>query len=72
MKIRRYHVSKFGLFGGGVVADADGYVTYHDSPRYAAATDEQLKDWAANAKTLAARNAARTEINKRRLNEWRD
>lgn len=72
MKTKSYHVSNFGSFGGGVVADTEGYVTIHDSPRYAKASDDQLAEWAESGRTLAIRNAAQTEINERRLNEWRD
>jgi hypothetical protein len=71
MKTKSYHVSNFGSFGGGVRADAEGYVTYHDSPRYKTASGVQLAEWAESGRTLAIRNAAQTEINERRLREWR-
>lgn len=72
MKTKSYHVSNFGSFGGGVVADTEGYVTIHDSQRYVKASDGQLAEWAESGRTLAVRNAAQTEVNERRLNEWRD
>lgn len=70
MKTKSYHVSNFGAFGGGVVADTEGYVTIHDSQRYATASEGQLAEWAKSGRTLAIRNAAQTEINERRLRDW--
>jgi hypothetical protein len=71
MKTRTYHVSNFGSFRPNAVADTEGYVTYHDSPRYRKATIVQLEEWAENGRTLAVRNAAATEIAQRALNTWR-
>jgi hypothetical protein len=71
VKTKSYHVSNFGSFRPAAVTDTEGYVTYHDSPRYAAATDDQLTEWAETGRTLAVRNAAATEIAERKLNEWR-
>jgi hypothetical protein len=70
MKTRSYHVSNFGSFRPAASADTDGYVTYHDSPRYRDATDDQLEAWL-DSRVAAVRNAAATEIAERKLNEWR-
>jgi hypothetical protein len=61
-----------GSFGGGLVADNQGYVTIHDSTRYGKAQLEQLTAWAENGRTQAIRNAAQCELNERKLHEWRD
>ena len=65
MKTASYHSTNLGSF-----AFATGYVTYHVSPRYAKATDEQLAEWT-NSKLKAVRNAARTEQAERAIREWR-
>lgn len=70
MKTKTYHVSNLGSFGGVVSPDANGYVTYHDSPRYAKATSEQLADWS-ESPTRAVRNAAKTELAERGIQHWR-
>lgn len=70
MKTKTYHVSNLGSFGGGVSPGTNGYVTYHDSPRYAAATDEQLEEWS-DSQSRAVRNAAKTEMAERGINAWR-
>ena len=72
MKTRSFHISNFGSFAPAVTTDTEGYVTIHDSPRYGAASDEQLESWSSNGRTEAVRNAAATEIAERRLNEWRN
>ena len=71
MKTKTYHVSNLGSFGGVVSPDANGYVTYHDSPRYDKATDKQLADWAEST-IRAVRNAAKTEMAERGIREWRN
>lgn len=71
MKTKKFHISNMGKFSGGLVADTQGYVTAHDSDRYATATADQLAEWAENGRTLAIRNAARCELNERSLAQWR-
>lgn len=71
MKTKTFHVSNFGSFAGGLVADQEGYVTYHASDRYGKASDAQIAELAATGRTLAIRNAAQAEINERELNKWR-
>ena len=68
MKTKSYHVSNFGKFAPAISSN-DGYVVYHDSPRYGAATDEQLEAWT-ESRNKAVRNAALTEQAERRLGEW--
>jgi len=71
MKTKTYHVSRMGnMVSLPVRSNVNGYVTYHDSPRYRTATDEQLAEWAEYGRTLAVRNAAGTEIGCRNLAEW--
>jgi hypothetical protein len=71
MKAVTYHISNFGRFAPtGVVID-DGYVTMHDSPRYAQADGSLLEHWACS-KLIKVRNAACTEIANRRVQAWRD
>lgn len=70
MKTRSYHVSNFGSFRPDAAADTEGYVTYHDSPRYKTATDDQLRAWL-DSRVQSVRNAAATEIAERKLDEWR-
>lgn len=71
MKIGRYHYTQMGSHQPrGVVKDAEGYIAYHDHPRYAAASEEQLTEWA-TSDHVAVRNAAATELAERRLRTWR-
>lgn len=67
MKKSTYHVSNLGQYAPHEIADADGYVTRHDHPRYATATDEQLDRWSRSGSRLV-RNAAITEQANRRCN----
>jgi len=70
MKTTTYHISNFGRMApSGVEIDNDGYVTIHDSPRYAQADKSLLEHWACS-KLVKVRNAARTEIANRRVAEW--
>lgn len=69
MKTTTYHVSNMGRFNSGLQSDSMGYVTIHDSERYALASDEQLEHWC-ESRIRAVRNAARTEINNRQLTDW--
>ena len=71
MKTKSYHISNLGSYAPrAAVADPEGYVTYHDSARYAEASDEQLDAWA-ESRNAAVRNAALTEQAERRLKQWR-
>jgi len=73
MKTASYHVSNFGnMVTLPVTSDSEGYVTYHVSPRYAAADNAQLHDWNEHGRTEAVRNAAGTEIGGRGLQKWRE
>jgi len=67
MKKRTYHVSNLGQFAPHEIADADGYVTRHDHPRYALASDELLEKLSHSGSRLV-RNAAITEQENRRCN----
>lgn len=71
MKTKHYHISNLGSFGHSIPTDANGYVTYHDSPRYAKATEDQLEAWAMS-RSPAVRAAARTEQAERALEQWRN
>jgi hypothetical protein len=69
MKTKSYHISNLGSFAPSAATVENGYVTYHDSPRYSKATDEQLSAWA-ESRTKAVRNAAVTEQAERELAKW--
>jgi hypothetical protein len=70
MKTKSFHSSNMGSYGAGLPTNSNGYVTIHDSPRYAKATEEQLAEWA-ESRTHAVRAAALTEQAERGLREWR-
>ena len=65
MKKHTYHVSNLGQYAPHEIADADGYVTRHDHPRYETATADQLSRWSRSGSRLV-RNAAITELANRR------
>ena len=69
MKTKSYHVSNLGSFAPSGLADNQGYVMYHVSPRYGRATDEQLATWA-DSRSAVVRAAAITEQAERELAEW--
>ncbi len=69
MTTATYHVSNLGSYAPSGIADNNGYVTYHKSPRYGRATEAQLDGWACS-RIAAVRNAAITEQAERRLAEW--
>jgi hypothetical protein len=71
MKTRTYHISNLGSFSPACPSDGQGYITVHDSPRYASASEGQLRDWSENSRYAAIRVAAATEIAERALEEWR-
>lgn len=70
MKTRAYHISNLGSFGASVPTGRDGYVTYHDSPRYAKASNSRLAEWT-ESRCKAVRAAAWTELAERGIAEWR-
>lgn len=70
MKTKSYHYTILGCYTpGSAKRDSEGYVTYHDSPRYAGATAGQLDEWS-ESRTTAVHNAAVTEIAERALKIW--
>lgn len=71
MKTKTYHVMNLGCFAPVGLADAEGYVTYHDSPRYAKASEAKLREWE-GSRVAAVRAAAVTEIAERDLQRWRN
>ena len=72
MKTKNYHHTHLGSYApAGAQRDRQGYIIYHDSPRYSAASPEQLDTWA-ESRTTGVRNAALTEIAERALQTWRD
>ena len=72
MKTKNYHHTHLGSYvPAGAQRDRQGYITYHASPRYGAASPEQLDIWA-ESRTAVVRNAALTEIAERALQTWRD
>lgn len=71
MKTSITHVSNFGSFRPfGIVTGWNGYVEYHDSSRYAKASDGRLLKWLESPCSLI-RNAAAIELAERGLEKWR-
>lgn len=70
MKTQKYHTSNLGKFAPTEHSDRQGYVTYHDSPRYTNASNEQLQEWLESRSALV-RAAAATEIAERDIAAWR-
>ena len=71
MKKSSTHESNFGKFAP-IGANANGYIEYHDSPRYSKASIAQLEDWESNAKMQIVRNAARIELANRKIRAWNE
>ena len=71
MKTRTFHHSLLGIFAPSAHEDHDGYITIHDSPRYARASLEQLSKWRVGARSPLVRAAAAVELAERALDEWR-
>ena len=69
MKTKSIHVSNLGSFGVNL-SNANGYVTCHDSLRYAKATNAKLDTWS-ESRVKAVRNAAAVEMAKREIRQWR-
>jgi len=68
MKTKSYHKSNLGSFAPSISTN-DGYIVYHDSPRYGKASEEQLEAWA-ESRIKAVSNAALTEQAERALSQW--
>ena len=71
MKKSSTHKSNFGGFAP-IGANVNGYIEYHDSPRYARASLAQLEEWESDAKMLIVRNAARIELANRKIRAWNE
>ena len=71
MKTKSFHASNMGSYGAGLPTDRNGYVTIHDSPRYAKATDDKLAGFA-DSRMKAVRAAALTEQAERGIREWQN
>jgi hypothetical protein len=71
MKTKKIHASVFGWFAPTHLEDEEGYIVFHDSPRYAKATDESLERWALR-KNVIIRNAAEVEQRSRLMAEWQE
>lgn len=69
MKTRTAHISTFGSFRPHCPSDSEGYIEYHDSPRYSKATPAQLNEWGASRFKLI-RNAVALERACRALEKW--
>ena len=65
------HKSNFGSFAP-IGANANGWIEYHESARYARASIAQLEEWEADAKMLIVRNAARIELANRKIFAWNE
>jgi|LakMenEpi03Aug12_release.lakeMendotaPanAssembly.Ray.scaffolds.fasta_scaffold4234762_1 hypothetical protein len=70
MAVANFHISSFGSFASGFES-SNGFVYYHDHPRYEKASDDQLAEWT-TSRLKAVRNAAWAEINQRSLQAWRN
>lgn len=71
MRKSAYHETMLGSFAlPPSYADQLGFVTVHESPRYALATDEQLQQWA-DSRIKAVRAAALTQLAQRAIADWR-
>ena len=71
MKKLTVHKSSFGKFAP-IGANVNGYIEYHDSPRYSRATNAQLEEWASDARMQIVRNAARIELANRKIRSWNE
>ena len=70
MKVRTVHVNNFGNFAPPG-SDYQGYITYHDDPRYEEATDAQLQQWL-NSNVPLVQAAVRVERANRAIQRWRE
>ena len=68
MKYQIFHETNFGFFTPRHLLDANGFITVHDSPRYASATDKQLDQWC-ESRLSTVRAAAEVEQRKRAMRE---
>ena len=67
MKTKTTHSSYFGSFSSGF----NGYIEYHDSPRYSKASEQELENWT-QSRFEVVRNAARIELKNRAIEAWRN
>lgn len=65
MKTVEIHASNLGKY-----ATWSGYITCHDSPKYAKLSAEDLEEIAASHRLSAVRNAATVELASRRVERW--
>lgn len=72
MKTTEYHKNNLAGYAPTEYADSCGYITIHDSPRYATADLDQLEEWAEESRYKAVRAAALTELANRELAEWQE
>lgn len=61
------HMSVVGVFRSKCSINDDGYIEYHDSPRYSLATLSKLHHWLIKGSSLV-RNAAAIELSTRYFN----
>lgn len=71
MKTHKFHHSELGLYAPADHVAKDGYITIHDSPRYARAKRDKLIEWCDTARSPYVRAAAAVELADRELTEWR-
>lgn len=72
MKTTEYHVSNLAGYAPTEYANSLGYITVHDSPRYAGADLDQLEEWVEESRFRAVRAAAATELANRALSDWQE
>lgn len=58
MKTARTHITNFGSFLPAFRHDFQGYITYHDSPKYNAMTKDELRQTMSEHRLSACRAAA--------------
>ena len=71
LKTRSFHASNMGSFSPTYLADQDGYITIHDSPRYKKASEAQLAEWR-KSRAWVIKAAAIVELAEREIQRWRD
>ena len=77
MHTKHTHKSNFGSALTGEIerrltADADGYIEYHDDPRYKELLEYELTDLVLKSEDSAVRNAALVEEMERAIHNWRN
>ena len=71
MKTITFHKSSLGKFASHRIADEEGFITIHDSSRYAMAAVAELTAWE-TSRFAPIRNAAMVEMAARKLSAWRE